>query len=388
MSQSEKVLSVGLVFDDTLDSNDGVAQYVKALGAWLSSHGHKVSYLVGETKLTEWSGGKVYSLSKNQTVIFNGNKLSMPLPGNGRQVKNFMASHHFDVLHVMVPYSPFMARKVTMAASPQTAIVGTFHIFPSGKASVWGSKLLRIWLRRSLKRFNQIVSVSQASADFAQSSYSIKSYVVPNAVDTRAFKPKEKLARRLDEIVFLGRLVKRKGVAELIDAFQLLIRTNPDTHLVIAGDGPQRRQLEDKVSKMGLSSKVKFLGYVDEEDKPRLLSNAAVACFPSLYGEAFGIVLVEAMASGAATVLGGDNPGYRSVLGAQPSLLVDPRDTELFAKRLEELLNDKVLQKRAYEWQQETVKQYDVDVVGEQILSMYEMAIARLDKTSHNNRHG
>ncbi|MGH7156695.1 MAG: glycosyltransferase family 4 protein [Candidatus Saccharimonadales bacterium] len=383
-----KNLSIGLVFDDSLDSNDGVAQYVKTLGAWLSQRGHKVSYLVGETKLAEWAGGKVYSLSKNQTVSFNGNKLSIPLPGNGRRVREFMKHHRFDVLHVMVPYSPFMAEKAILAAPPTTAIVGTFHIFPSGNTSFWGSKLLRLTLRRSLRKFGQIVSVSQVAAGFAQSAYHISSYVIPNPVDISAFKPAKAFKKHPDEIVFLGRLVKRKGVAQLINAFQLLSQSNPNARLVIAGKGPLRQALESQVATLGLSSKVEFLGYIDEADKSRLLGKAAIACFPSLYGEAFGIVLIEAMASGAIAVLGGDNPGYRSVLVPQPKLLIDPRNAAVFAGRLKELLEDEALQKQVHEWQQQTVEQYDINVVGAQILGLYDSAIARLGKNDDNNRYG
>jgi phosphatidylinositol alpha-mannosyltransferase len=78
MTKNRK-LKVGLVFDDSLDKTDGVAQYVKTLGAWLSGQGHSVSYLVGETKMTRWQGGQVYSLANNASVKFNGNRLTMPV---------------------------------------------------------------------------------------------------------------------------------------------------------------------------------------------------------------------------------------------------------------------------------------------------------------------
>ena len=58
MAKRNAKLSVAFLFDDTLDSNDGVSQYVKTLGGWLSGQGHDVSYLVGETKLKDWRGGR------------------------------------------------------------------------------------------------------------------------------------------------------------------------------------------------------------------------------------------------------------------------------------------------------------------------------------------
>lgn len=378
-------LNVGLVFDDSLDSNDGVAQYVKTVGAWLSRQGHDVSYLVGQTNIKEWSGGKVYSLATNKKVTFNGNRLSVPLPASKKPIANILREVQFDILHVMVPYSPFMAQKVINMAPKSTAVVGTFHIFPSGAVSRIGSRFLRLVNGRSLNRFLTIVSVSQAAADFAKKSFGISTPVIPNAVDLSLFNTEaSKVKADKYSIVFLGRLVKRKGARSLIEAFALLAANEPRAKLVVAGNGPQRAELEALVKQLKIDNKVRFLGYIDEHNKPRLLAGAAIACFPSLYGESFGIVLVEAMAARSAVVLGGDNPGYRSVLGAQPVLLVEPQNKRIFANRLEELLNDKNLRDSLLAWQSKEVKQYDIEVVGQDLVNIYKMAIARQTKTGHN----
>jgi len=381
-------LKVALVFDDTLDSDDGVAQYVKTLGSWLSAQGHEVSYLVGETKISDWHGGRVYSLSTNIKVRFNGNRLSIPLPANRRRIKRLLGEKKFDVIHVMVRYSPFMAARVIKAAEANAVVVGTFHIFPSGRLSVLGSRLLRIWLRGTLSKFDEIVSVSSAASGFARSAYHIDSDIVPNAVDIKRFEQNPPVPISKNQIFFLGRLVKRKGAEQLIRAFSKLAQSNANVELVIAGDGPQRPALEALAKKLGIGNKVSFLGYIKEENKPRLLAAANIACFPSLYGESFGIVLVEAMAAGAKVVLAGDNPGYSSVLGDQPQLLVDPLDTERFAKRLQELLTDEKQADSLNHWQLETVAQYDIDTVGQKLVSIYTGQIARAVKKSNNKAHG
>jgi phosphatidylinositol alpha-mannosyltransferase len=379
-------LKVGLVFDDTLDSSDGVAQYVKTLGAWLSDRGHSVCYLVGETSLESWHNGRVYSLSKNVRVTFNGNKLSMPLPAKNRRLKRVIATQDLDVIHVMVPYSPFMAAKVIKSVSRKTAVIGTFHIFPSGWLSAVGSKLLWMILARTLRRFDQIVSVSSAASQFAHDSYHTQTKIIPNMIDVKKYKAKPSIDGPGKTIVFLGRLVDRKGARYLVEAFAGL--GIKDARLLIAGDGPQRGDLEALAARLGIRDRVEFLGYIDESDKPSLLASADIACFPSLYGESFGIVLLEAMAAGAKVVLAGDNPGYRSVLGEQPGLLVDPRKTDQFALRLKELLIDERQIEPLTEWQRETVRQYDVDVVGEKLLGIYSGQIARLAKKSNNKAHG
>lgn len=379
---SARKLKVGLVFDDTLDSADGVAQYVKTLGRWLSENGHEVCYLVGETTAQEWAGGRIYSLARNHKVRFNGNKLSIPGPANRRRIRQILAEEKFDVLHVQTPYSPLLAARVINLSSKDTVIVGTFHIFPAGWASRTGTRCLRFVLRRSLGRFARMLAVSQASADFAKSAFKLNAEIVPNAVDTAAMSKAPAKQRR--GIVFVGRLVERKGCLYLLKAFRQLAVELPDARLTIVGKGAQDAKLKDFVRRFDLSQRVHFAGFVSEDEKARLLSEAAVACFPSLYGEAFGIVLIEAMAAGSGVVLGGDNPGYRSVLGDQEALLINPRDSAAFAQRLKLLLSDQNLAAKLHEWQTETVRQYDVNVVGNRIVDIYRSLIANVHKNEHN----
>jgi len=376
-------LKVGLVFDDRLDSTDGVAQYVKTVGSWLTANGHTVIYLVGQTKIDSWDGGKVYSLARNINVKFNGNRLSMPLLPRLKLIKEVLKDEKLDVLHVMLPCSPLMAGRIVAAADRQTAIVGTFHIFPSGRLSRYGSRLLHLMLYPTLRRFDSIVSVSQPAQEFAKQAYDIQSAVLPNPVNVNAFAKKQVTQSKDKKIVFLGRLVSRKGCRQLIEAYALLARHYDDVHLDIAGSGPQATMLKKLVSDRDLEEKVKFLGYVDEAEKPQLLASARVACFPSLYGESFGIVLIEAMAAGT-VVLGGDNPGYRSVLNGQPVLLIDPNDIVKFAERLNQLLTDTKLRKQILTWQTQAVKRYDIGAVGAQIETLYLSSIAKAGKKSHN----
>jgi|GEM_PF-3245305 len=241
--------------------------------------------------------------------------------------------------------------------------------------------------KAGLKRFGKIVSVSPAAAQFARDAYHIESQVVPNAVEIKRFLSKPKFDSRIKKIVFLGRLVERKGASQLVDAFALLLKSDPEARLVIAGDGPKRAALEAKVSKLGIGKQVEFLGYIDEIAKPQLLAEADIACFPSLYGESFGIVLIEAMAAGSRVILAGDNPGYRSVLGQQPELLIDPSQTTRFAERLHLLLSDQDKIARLHEWQQASVPQYDIGIVGTRLVSIYNGQIARLAKKSNNKAH-
>ncbi len=377
-------LSVGLLFDDTLDSSDGVAQQVKRLGEYFIKNGHRVVYLCGQSTLQDWAGGKVYSLSRNLGVKFNGNRLSMPVLSRKKLIKRVLEKEKLDVVHAQMPYSPLMAQRVIKLAHKNSAIIATFHILPSGWLSKVGTRLLKIIQLRSLKKIDSFISVSASAAQFSRKTMGVESVVIPNMVDISKFKTDKNISVEPGKIVFLGRLVKRKGCEQLIRAFAKLAEDDSDAFLAVAGNGPDRLELERLVRQLKLKDRVSFLGFVDEEDKPRLLASAEIACFPSLYGESFGIVLIEAMAAGAGVILAGDNPGYRCVIGEQPDLLVDPTDSADFARKLKLLRNDTALRQRMHQWQASHVKQYDVNVVGKQVENVYFRTIAKRSKTIDN----
>lgn len=365
-------MKIGLVFDDSLDSTDGVAQYVLALGDWLTSQGHKVHYLVGETHRTDLPN--LHSLSRNVRVTFNGNKLGMPLPAPLKPIKKLLATEQFDVLHVMMPYSPLLAGRILHQAPASVRIVGTFHIAPYSGLATLGAKLLGIWCRPTLRRFNQVVSVSSAAKEFTRKTFGIDSKVVPNMFDYATFagaKPMPDLQK--PTIVFLGRLVARKGCQKLLEAAAQLAKNGQEFQLIVCGDGELRGQLENYVRANQLEKQVTFAGRVPEADKARYLASSDISVFPSSSGESFGIVLLEAMASGQAAVLGGDNPGYRTVLGGNPELLFPATDSQALAQKIMELLHNAKKQKELAAWGQQEAKKYDKAVVGPQILELYKM---------------
>jgi len=179
------------------------------------------------------------------------------------------------------------------------------------------------------------------------------------------------IVEQVPRIVFLGRLVERKGCQYLLAALkQLQAQYDGNYNVTIAGKGPLAEKLQAYAKKNNLKN-VEFTGFVSEQDKPKLLASADIAIFPSTGGESFGIVLIEAMAAGARVVLGGDNVGYQSVLGDHPDLLINAHDTKSFANRLQYFLEHPEARKNAAAWAQSAIGQYDVGTVGEKIIKLY-----------------
>lgn len=384
-------MKIGFVLDDGLDSSDGVQQYILTVGTWLIEQGHEVHYLVGQTDRTDIS--RVHSLAYNVGVRFNQNRLAMPIRAKIGDIKKLLKTENFDVLHVQMPYSPLFAGKVLRLAPHTTAIVGTFHILPYGRMQAIGASLLARLSSGSVKRIDAVVSVSAAAQVFAVQAMKIDSTVVPNAIDLNRFKAGSKMTKftnannHRQTIIFLGRLVERKGCLELLAAVKLLVDSKrfDNRQLVICGDGPLRSKIEAFISANTLSEKVQLVGRITEEEKPDYLASADLAVFPSKSGESFGIVLVEAIASGATVTLGGDNPGYRSVLSECPEALINPVNTQQFADRIDVLLSDTSLAKSIGAKQRQQITKYDVAVVGQQLIALYDQAIA-LHKKNGNNK--
>ncbi len=368
-------MKIAMVLDDSIDRPDGVQQYVLTLGAFLEREGHEVHYVCSDATRDDIT---VHSLARNVGVTFNGNGLRVPLPTSRAKLREFLEREQYDVIHVQIPHSPLFAARVVDEARRLHArtvrIVGTFHILPAGPVSAAATRGLGFWLRRNLRKFDAFCAVSAPAVEFARHAFGIDATMIPNSVDLTAFADARRTSTTDGRLVvaFLGRLVERKGAQELVAAVAALpaeVRTRLDVR--IGGKGPLRDKLEGAIETAGLSDTVTLKGFVSEEDKPSFYADADLAVFPATGGESFGIVLIEAMASGTGVVMGGNNPGYLSVLGDQPEVAIDPRDTKAFAHSLARLIEDPLLREELHDEQAERVKRFDVAVVGKQVLELY-----------------
>ncbi len=381
VKEIKKKLNIGLVIDSSLDLTDGVQQYVLILGQWLSRQGHNVSYLSGETSPNSHPDRTVHSLAKNITVAGNKNKISIPLYAGKKDVESVLSDGDYDILHVQMPHHPLMAGRLVRQANQDTAIVGTFHIAPGSTLINLGTKILGVVSRRQLKRFDSMISVSEAARSFMSASFGLDSVVVPNVVDLAAYegvKDSDMFDRSKFNILFLGRLVERKGAQHLLSAINILNQTadisNFKVH--ICGDGHLRKSLQKYVSDNGLDELVEFHGFIAEDMKPSYLQSAQLAVFPATTGESFGIVLIEAMAANSPAVLAGANPGYSTVMEGSSRQLFDPVNHKELAKLILSYSKDKTLHSKATSWQQQRIGEFDVGSVGPVLVDLYRASLS------------
>ncbi len=367
-NNKEHKLTIGYLLDDTLDRSDGVQAAVLDIGAEMTRRGHSVHYVVGETKRSDLNN--IHGLAKLAKLPFNGNSTRTPYPVSSQSIDQLFSEVEFDVLHVQMPYSPFFAARVIRRAPDQTAVFGTFHILPYSKFSGVSTKFLGRMLRSSLKRFNGAFAVSRPALDFMQSSFSISGKVLPNPIDYKFFNNyAQKLKNQPNKIVFVGRFEERKGAMNLVLAVKILVDYGADITVTMCGKGPESSAVADYVSDNKLP--ISLPGFVSLEQKAEELATAQIAIFPSISGESFGIVLAEAMAAGSGVTLGGDNPGYASVLADWPEALFDARSPQVIADKLKQFLKSPELVKSIGNQQHQFVKDFDVTVIADKLEAEY-----------------
>lgn len=312
----------------------------------------------------------VHSLGKFLSLRFNGNSVRTPLPASKKKITALFQDVKFDILHVQMPYSPLMSARVLSKAPKNVKKFGTFHILPYGFASNYGTKLLGKVMKRSIQSLDHCYAVSQPAKEFMDDAFKVDGTVLPNPIDYKFFHGFSREKKTKKQIVYVGRFEERKGVRELLIAYELLppaIRNT--TKLTMISEGPLLAEVKRKSQDLKLD--VHFPGFVTKEEKAQALASADVAVFPSISGESFGIVLTEAMAANSGVTLGGNNPGYASVLSDWPQVLFDPKDTVGFSKKLEYyLLNDEV-RKDIGSMQHKAVKQYDIEKVVDCLVKAY-----------------
>lgn len=270
-----------------------------------------------------------------------------------------------DVLHLHEPFAPG-ANHAALVGTTLPA-VGTFHSARSGRNGWYDT--FRTGLRPMLRRLAVATAVSDQAARQVALTFNADCEIVPNGVDVDDYAHAEPWpAPARPVIAFVGRHEPRKGLAVLLDAF---VRLERDAELWVMGEGPQTAPLRDRKL-----AGVVWLGRVSETEKARRLRSASVACFPAIDGESFGVVLLEAMASGVA-VVASDIDGYGTVArhGVEAEL-VAPNDADALAATLRVVLDDPARRAALVDAGRARADEFSMAHLADRFVKIYERALA------------
>jgi len=370
-------MKIGLVCPYDFFRHGAVQKLVALLDEELTSRGHDVRIITPRPR--DYDGEApartifIGRSTKWNTPLKTTLEVGMSFEPSG--LVEMLEDENFDVIHVHEPEIPVLGAQI--AARANCPIIATFHATLPETLMARTVELFRIPYSRSIFRnLAAMTAVSESAAKFVREWSGQKVTLVPNYIDISTYRKNKNIKRDENTILYVGRLEKRKGVKYLLQAFSELSERDKKVKLFIAGDGPERERLEDWVENQKVP-RVKFLGAVSEEKKVSLLRTASLFCSPAIYGESFGVVLLEAMAAGAPTIAG-DNAGYQCVMKDRGLLsLVNPKDTSDFARRLEVFLRDLELRNLWLDWANKYVEQFDIIPVIDQYELVYKSVVSR-----------
>ncbi|HID32584.1 MAG TPA: glycosyltransferase family 1 protein, partial [bacterium (Candidatus Stahlbacteria)] len=272
-----------------------------------------------------------------RVILAKGNKSTITLtfdPILPLRVRHFLRAEGFDVVHTHCPIGynlPYWALHYSMGLN-----VATFHTAFFGRNLYSYAKLIS---RLPFKKLDGRIVVSKAALDAIYPHFPDRYRIIGNGIDTTRFSPDSRpdpeIMRFENRILFVGRLDPRKGVEYAIRALPSVIEAIGPVHLFIVGEGNIKTYI--RMVDSTYHQYIHYLGYVPVETLPRVYASADVCLFPSVGGESFGIVLLEAMASGV-PVVASDISGYNEVITHQrDGYLVPPRDPEAIGKAVVEI---------------------------------------------------
>jgi len=305
----------------------GVQGQVTGLARALRRLDHDVTVLAPDDRQTPGRHGDVVALGRSTGVRANGSVAPVALsPRAAWRALQSVRATRVDVVHLHEPLAPVAAYGLLVA--PPAPLVATFH--RSGESGAY--RALGPLARWAAGRLSARCAVSEEARRTAVAALGGDCQVLFNGVEVARFADAEPWTTDRPTVIFLGRHEDRKGLAVLLEAFS----TVPDpARLWVAGDGPLTAEL---MARHPASERVEWLGLLSESELAARVAGADVLCAPSLGGESFGLVLLEAMAAGAA-VVASDLPGYAMAAGGLADL-VPPGDVPALAAALRRALGD------------------------------------------------
>lgn len=357
----------------------GVQEHVLSLSKELRKRGHAVTIFgpkpKGKTLFTHYRslGEKVYF------PLPNGNHSNIHLLQESDKPTAIFTKKRFDLIHIHEPYIPFAAWNVLEKI--KIPVVGTFH-------TVWDNESFFNIFNQLIPLFSTLFSTYTQAAIFVSDicyekwhticNSSVLKSVIPNAVNTHLFTPKRGENKKI-ELLFVARLVHRKGLLRLLKALTIVKKTTNSFSLTIIGDGDERQEDFEYIRTHKLRRHITYLGEITGKKRAVYFKKADVFCAPYT-NEASSLSVLEAISAGL-PVVGYKIPIFSDILKDYPGkeLLVE-KNEEALAKGILKILSDGILRKSLKDWCNKKRGSFSWQTVAKQTEQLYYKTIEKYER--------
>lgn len=370
-------MKICMVSDTYYPYIGGIPEHILNLSRTLRRRGHTVKILT-----TNFKGRMIKTLETNHDEEFNfriGNGLTIRankslaiIPLGWRmsdKVEKFFQQENFDIIHIhgsLAPMLPVLAIRHSNAVN-----VITFHSsHPKDGKYLLFSHLLEPYMDKLHGR----IAVSTTAHDSNMHYFTGDCRIIPNAINIELFNPATKplpqFVNNRPKILFLGRFEPRKGLKYLLQALPIIKEQIPDVLLIVCGAGLLGYAYQEYMSK-DIKDNIYVAGLITGEERPHYYASCDVFCAPSIGHESFGIVLLEAMATGK-PVVASDISGFRTVVDdGIEGLLAAPREPNVIADRIIKILTNKNLAKTMGDAGRRKALTYSWEAITKQVEDYY-----------------
>lgn len=365
-------MRVGIVCPYDWNTPGGVQAHIRDLAGELQRRGHDVSVLApadDEDDVPDY----VTPAGRPVPVPYNGSvaRLNIGVVSAAR-VRRWIKDGNFDVVHVHEAVSPTLSVLACWIA--YGPLVATQHVAMERSRVLSAGALLA---NTAMEKLSGRIAVSDKARQFMVEHVGGDAVLIPNGVNCRAFAVPDTLPgypRQGPTLFFIGRIDEpRKGLPTLLEAMPRIIAAWPDVQLLVAGPGDVPSV--EKSLAPAVAERVRFLGLVSEEDKVRAFHSADLYIAPQLGGESFGIVLLEAMASGT-PVLASDLEAFQLVLeGGRDGRLFPTGDSDALAEAALELIGDASAREELASRGLRRAQEFDWATVARDVERVYESVV-------------
>lgn len=368
----KKKLKIAMFFSSNPEKPDGLLHHIFYLAQELTKLGHSV-YIFGPNRksaLPFKNYKKIIDLVqvpffKEATILITVKSKKFNDP-----VKTIEGQEKFDIIHIHDPYLPFIAWEIIKKA--KVPIVTTFH-------TAWdensGFNIINSFIPLFQDYFTKVsgsIFVSKIGKKIWGTLLpaKVKKIVINNGVHSNLFYPLENKNKKIT-LLFVARIVPRKGLMILLKTLKELIKDLPNIKLIVLGDGPHLITCKEYAKNNKLENFVEFKGYITGKDKIKYYQTSDIFCAP-YRNENFAITLLEAMSCGI-PIVGFDSNGVKEILTGYPDddLIVSYKNIQLLGKAIKSLALDSSKRKRIKSWLLKRRKKYTWEKIAKETEEFY-----------------